>query len=214
MSSEEQTDAFNVLSDLMDDYSNEGLLRLPPVIETFSFVSNQQIYQMGTGAPDFNTARPMRIDQVNWGLTGPAPQTQNAIQIITEQEWMDIKVKTVTSSIPLKVFIQDTYPYVTLNFWPMPNLANQVVISSQKAFATFSSVNSTLALPPGYQKMIRYNLAIDLAPEYGITPAEAVIAMAVESKANIKRTNTKPYLMKCDSAIAARNSGFNWITGE
>ena len=47
-------------------------------------------------------------------------------------------------------------------------------------------------LPPGYVDALSYNLAIRIAPEYEVTPSPTVAALAIETKANIKRLNSTP----------------------
>jgi hypothetical protein len=62
--------------------------------------------------------------------------------------------------------------------------------------------------------MLRYNLAIELAPEYGKEPSETTLGIAIQSKAKIKRMNSKPLYLKTDSALQTRGHVFNWLTGE
>lgn len=213
-SAQAQTDAFNILGDMLDDWSNQSLLRFPPIVENFNYVPGQQSYQMGTnGTPDFSTPRPQAIEQALTQIVGTNPANQIPIEIVNQQQWADIVVKTVQSSLPLKLWIQDTFPNMTLNFWPVPNIANQVVLFSHKPFTAIANVTSTISFPPGWAKALRYNLAIELAPEYGRSPSETVVAMAIESKAGIKRQNTKPLLMKTD-VFRSGPGAFNWITGE
>ena len=61
---------------------------------------------------------------------------------------------------------------------------------------------------------IHYNLAVRLAPDYGATLRDDVIALAVASKENIKRMNIKPQYLSCDNALLSPRGAFNWITGD
>jgi len=46
-------------------------------------------------------------------------------------------------------------------------------------------------LPPGYERALRLNLAVELMPEYQVANQQ-VAAMARQAKAGIKRTNSVP----------------------
>ena len=46
-----------------------------------------------------------------------------------------------------------------------------------------------LYYPPGYLRTIKYNLAVELAPEFGVEPSRTVRQIARDSKRNIKRIN-------------------------
>lgn len=64
-------------------------------------------------------------------------------------------------------------------------------------------------MPVGYTRAIRYNLAVELAMEYGKQPSAQVMAMAEELKAQLMRVNAEPVLLQSDAfgiAQAGRNS--------
>ena len=62
--------------------------------------------------------------------------------------------------------------------------------------------------------MLRYNLAVELAPEYGRPLSEQVAIGATKSMAAIKRMNSKPLYLKTDAPVARKTRTFNWLTGE
>lgn len=210
----EATDAMTALNDMIDSWSIQQLLLFAKVNEVFPLVNNQQSYQMGVGAPDFNTVRPQLIENALWEQNQGSQIFNLSIDIITQDQWAGITVPNTNSPIPTKLFVNYTYPYATLYFWPIPTVANYVQFWSWKPIANFSALGTTVAMPPGYVKAIKYNLALDLAPFYGKTPNALVIAQAVDSKADVKRMNTKPILLGQDTALQSRKAGFNWLTGD
>ena len=109
---------------------------------------------------------------------------------------------------------QYLYPYVVLNFWPVPSVAGNVIVWSWKPLSSIATLTTALSVPPGYLRALRYNLGVELAPEYGRQLDPVVIENAVESKASIKRMNTPITLMGIDQGVLPKKSTWNWFTGE
>lgn len=213
-SSVEASQALQSLNDMLDTWSTENLLIYAKAYETFPLVVNQQAYQMGTGAPDFNTTRPQKIEEINFQQISGTTTLELPIEIINQDQWAAISVKTITSNLPTRMWPQYTYPNAILNFWPIPSITSNVIIWSWKPLTDFGALTTTITLPPGYSKAIRYNLAVELAPEYGKNLDPVVIAQATASKAAIKRMNSPTTLMGVDEALLPQKSTWNWYVGE
>lgn len=209
----ESTDALTGLNQLLDSWSTENLLIPNKAREVFPLVSSQGVYTMGTGGT-FNTTRPMRIENAELQITSSNPAIEIPIKILTKDEYARILLKTMTSTYPLYLYAEGTYPLETINLWPVPVQVNNLALYSWKPLANVSNLSTALSLPPGYERALKYNLAIDLAPEYGRPVTAEVAAIAVESKAAIKRMNSKPQYLAVDDALRARPAVFNWMTGE
>lgn len=211
-SANEATDGLAALNLMLDSWSNESLLIPNTVREVFPLTPGKQAYTIGTGG-DFVTSRPIAIEQVLIQLSTVSPVLELPMKLLTEEEFAGIILKPLTSTFPLYGYAEGTYPLETLNVWPVPNVANNIVIYSAKAL-TQLTLDTATSLPPGYERALKYNLALELAPEYGKTVSDAVVAIAVESKAVLKRKNTKPRYLRVDDALKAKPAVWNWMTGE
>lgn len=211
---DEANDAFIALNDLISTWSIERLMIYETAYETLPVAVNQQTYQWGVGAPDFTTARPQRLEDVNWQQISSTTTLELPVEIINKDQWAAISIKGITSNIPTRVWLEDSYPYAKLHVWPIPSVSGNLIIWSWKPLTAISLLTSTISLPPGYARALRYNLALELAPEYGRTPSELVMKNAMDSKAAIKSMNAKILLMSCDVATLNRRSTWNWYTGE
>lgn len=209
----ESTDGLNSLNDLLDSWSTESLLIPNKVREVFALVASQQTYTMGAGG-NFDTPRPQRIETALLQLTSNSPVIELPMKILTKDQYAGILIKTNASTFPLYLYSDQAYPLTTISVWPVPNSINDLVLYSWKPLANLAALTTSISLPPGYQRALRYNLAIELASEYGRAVPEVVMAIAVEAKAAIKRMNFEPKYLRVDDPLQAKPAVWNWMTGE
>ncbi len=209
-SAAESADALLVLNDMLESWANDGMLIYQSTPESLALVAAQQTYTMGlTG--NFNTARPTRINKANVMLNN----IEVPVEILNEQQWAEITQKSMTAQIPSKLYTDGAFPLLNVKVWPIPTEVNNLVLYSLKPITAFSSTATTVSLPPGYSRALRYNLAGELCPEYGKAVDPVIAGIASDSRAEIKRQNTKPVYMKSDaSGLPTSGKSFNIYTGE
>jgi hypothetical protein len=145
-------------------------------------------------------------------LQGDDPQ-EIPLKILTLEEYAEIGSKTLDSSIPQAVYFDGAFPNVGVEFYPVPSAAEHAVFYSLKPFSVLT-LSTELSYPPGYEKAIRYNLAMDLAPEYGRAPDALIMQQAIETKAEIKRKNLQTPKMKIDVPVCSGKNAFDYRVGE
>jgi hypothetical protein len=209
----EQTDALSAFTLLLDSMSTESLLIYTKVREVFALTSGQQTYTWGVGG-NFNSARPQKIENAAVQAFGTNPVAELPVRIVNQDQYARLIVKTVRSSVPVYLYNDDANPLANISLWPVPNVGINLVIYSWKALSTYATINTSVALPPGYLRMLKYNLAVELAPEFGVVAPEDVIAIALQAKRNIKRMNSKPIYLGTDPALGSTKGAFNWLTGD
>jgi len=74
-------------------------------------------------------------------------------------------------------------------------------------------LSTTLAFPPGYLRCFKYNLAVEIAAEFGIEPPPTVSRIAMSSKRNLKRINNPDDIMSLPYSIVATRQRFNIFAG-
>lgn len=212
-SASEQVDALSVLNDMLDSWTLESLMIVSKIKETFVLIPGQQTYTMGVGG-NFNTSRPLEIQRAAIIDTTNPPINEIPVAIINLDQWANIAIKSTNSYYPTMLYPEGTSPLETLNLWPIPSIAVSLAIYSWKPLTSIATPNTVITVPPGYAKALRYNLAIELAPEYGKQPDQAIVAGALESKENIKRKNIKPLYLETDAGLSNQSKSFNWYIGE
>lgn len=209
----QSSDALSALNDMIDSWSNENLMIINSVREVFPLTAGKQTYTIGTSG-DFNTTRPMEIQDCMVQLTGTTPNVELPVQILNQDEYDAIIIKGTTSSIARKIYYDNAFPLGTIWVWPVPqDGTTNLVLVSTKPLTTLASLTTTIGLAPGFNRALRYNLAVELAPEYGVEPSDVVVTIATRSKASIKSRNMKTQVMGLDPALVPKLAGFNWKTG-
>jgi hypothetical protein len=72
---------------------------------------------------------------------------------------------------------------------------------------------TNLAFPPGYLRAFKYNLACEIAPEFGVEPSPTVQRIAMASKRDLKRINNPDDIMSMPYSIVATRQRFNIFAG-
>lgn len=212
-SADELSEGLFALNDMVESWSTEGLIIPTMVREAFTLTAGTQTYTMGTGG-SFNTTRPLVIEGAALEDQSATPKLEIPVAVLTPIEWAALPLKTMSSTLPTKLYAEGTSPLETVNIWPNPTVANKLVIYSRKAISSFAGANTTISLPPGYFRALKYNLAIEWAPEFGKDPSAVVVAIAERSLANIKRKNKRPRFLKVDDALMGKKTWADWRTGD
>lgn len=193
---EDIQDGLEALNMMLDSWGVNRNLINALTKENFTLVAGTNNYTIGS-AGTFNTVRPLKIEHA---YTRDSNGTDYPLTIIDQSRWNDICTKT-TQGRP-EVILYD--PQTTLGkvyLYPTPETAYTLYIDSWKPIAQIPTSASTITLPPGYERALKYNLAIELAPEYGVSVTDEVAVIAKESKAEIVNINAKESVSKIDGAL-------------
>ena len=212
----EAQDALAILNQLIDQWNAERLTIF--TIARLVFVPSvlKQAYTLGPGG-DFNIAlRPPKIQRCTViSLNNPVQPVELPIDYLTDSQWADIPTKNVPSALPTSVWDDGGFPLRTLSYFPIPNVLVNFGIYAWTQLTQFPDLVTDETFPPGYLKALRYNLALDLAPEYGKSTPPEVAAQAVTSKAIIKSMNVPIIDLKCDRALVNQRAGiYNWLSDQ
>jgi len=125
-----------------------------------------------------------------------------------------IALPTVTSTLPQALYVNMTMPDATLYIYPVPSASFELHLMSVLELTQPSTLATTLVVPPGYLKAFRFNLAVEVATEFGIEPPPQVKRQAELSKRTIKRINNPDLLMSMPyGLVGRRRNNFNIYSG-
>lgn len=198
-STDEAADGLEVINALLESWRNERLMAYAFEELTLTLANADSSYTIGSGG-DVNTTRPVAIERawiVDSNISYP-------VRIIDEKEYAAIPDKAATADWPDKLLYRPTMATGTIIVHHVPNATRTMKLLVRVPVTAFAATSTSVSLPPGWERALAYNLAVDWAPEFETEPSSAVVKMAQESKASIKQANYRP--------IRAR-TGLNSLVG-
>jgi hypothetical protein len=156
--------------------------------------------------------RPILVDDATY-FRDPQTNVSYGIKLINQQQYDGIAVKTVTSTYPQVMFVNMTYPDIDIYIYPKPTRLLEFHFISVEELSEPATLATILAFPPGYLRAFTYNLAMEIAPEFGVEPSEQVKRIAMTSKRNLKRINNPDDVMAMPYSLVATRQRFNVYAG-
>lgn len=204
-------DALTAMNQMLDSWSSERLSVFSTQDQTFTWTQGLRSQTLGpTG--DFVGNRPVLLDDATY-FRDPSNNISFGIKIINQQQYDGIAVKTVTSTYPQVLWINMDMPNVSMYIYPVPTKALEWHFISVTELTQPATLATTLVVPPGYVRAFRFNLASEIAAEFGVEPPPQVQRIAMSSKRNIKRINNPDDVMSLPYSIVATRQRFNIYAG-
>ena len=211
--------------------SQDSLMALNQMIESWNterlsvFATIDQIVEWPTGSINETlgpsgslvrlngtAVRPILVDDATY-FKDPGTGVSYGIKLINQQQYDGIAVKTVTSTFPQVMFVNMTYPDVDLFIYPRPTRLLEWHFISVEELTQPANLSTDILFPPGYLRAFTYNLACEIAPEFGVEPSPQVKRIAMYSKRNLKRINNPDDVMSMPYAIVATRQRYNIYAG-
>lgn len=210
-SAETSQDALSALNQMIDSWSTERLSVYNTQDQVFTWPADTITRTLGpTG--DFVGNRPVLIEDSTY-FRDPSTNVSFGIKLINQQQYNGIAVKTVTSTYPQVMWVNMTFPDITMTIYPRPTRALEWHFVSVQELTQPATLATDLYLPPGYLRALKYNLASEIAAEFGVEPSPTVQRIAMVAKRNIKRINNPDDVMSMPYSLVATRQRFNVYAG-
>lgn len=211
-SSETAADALTALNQMLDSWSTERLSVYATQDQTFTWPANTATRTLGpTG--NFVGTRPIEVDDSTY-FVDTSNSLSFGIKLLNEAQYNGIALKSNTSTYPMYMWVNMDMPDITMTIYPVPTMALAFHIVSVLELTQPALLATTLSIPPGYLRAFRYNLACEIAAEFGVEPPPTVARIAMSSKRDIKRINNPNDQLSMPYAIMQRNPRFNIFSGD
>jgi len=204
-------DALSALNQMIDSWNTERLSIFSTQDQVFTWPASVKSRTLGPSG-DFVGNRPILIDDATY-FRDAATNVSYGIKIINQQQYDGIAVKTVTSTYPQVLWINMSYPDIEMYVYPVPLRPLEWHFISVEELHQPATLATTLSFPPGYLRAFRFNLACEIAAEFGVEPSPQVSRIAMTSKRNIKRINNPDDVMAMPYGIVANRQRYNIYAG-
>ena len=203
---EQLANGLETLNNLLGSLSTEKLMVQGVTSETHTLVASTASYTFGTGG-DINSTRPNEIVDA---FIRDSDNRDYHIDLISQKEYNRITDKTLEGR-PYKLFYDNEYTLGKIYLYYTPNAAETLHIDSWKPIVELAALNTTVSLAPEYKKMLVFNLAVDLAPDYNISMNISVYSTAKDTKKKLKSMNKpRPSIRAVDGALSYKGrSNYN-----
>jgi len=182
LETDELNDAFVALNQMVGSWNTEGASIVGRAQVTVPLTTPSAAYVL--------TARPVQIQSASVSAGG----TDHPLEIVDASGWAQITEKGALAIVTRKLFCDYKYPSSTVYLWPAPRTTGTLELWILAEIAAFGSTGATIAMPPGYEAALRFNLALTLAHEYGRTVAPELAANAQMYKASLVQLNSQNHM--------------------
>ena len=204
-------DALTAMNQMIDSWSTERLAVFSTQDQVFTWPNGVAHRTLGpTG--DFVGNRPVLLDDSTY-FRDPSTGISFGIKMVNQQQYNGIAVKTVTSTYPQVMWINMDHPDIDMYVYPVPTKALERHFVSVTELTQPALLSTTLSFPPGYLRAFKYNLAAEIAAEFGVEPSPTVARIAMASKRNLKRINNPDDIMSLPYSIVGTRQRFNIFAG-
>jgi len=173
-SADEANDGLNSLNALLDSWGNDSLNIYARTWESFT-MTGASSYTIGTGG-NFNTVRPSNIVSA-YARSG---SIDYQMIVIDDEAYNSISYKSL-DGIPEFLNYSNSYPLSIIRPYPIGSSSYALYLLTEKPLTSFTTLDTELSMPPGVERALIYNLALELAPEYSQKPDAYIVKIASES---------------------------------
>lgn len=205
----EYIDALESLNDMIADWSlTEGLLQYKQTIVSYAFTASLASITVGpTGNLVTSYTGAIKDPYIRMGSTDYPLIALNA------QEYSDISTKILEGGLPKFYFYDASTANSTLYLFPGGSNGQTLYFNAMQPLQTFTGLQNTVLIPSHYNRALVYNLAVEIAPEYGEEASRVVMATAMATKRKIKQMNFKPSIVSSDAAGLNSSRSFDISSG-
>lgn len=203
--------ALRMLNRLVESLNIEGLLIYDEERNVYPLTVGTQTYELGPATDPqldppitLSTTRPVLISRLGVLLTENNPTNEIGVSLLSDEDWAGVSVKQTTGGFPTGVHITGDFPTRKVECWPIPGMVCSLVVYNMRVIPTFTDLTNVISLPQGYEDLLMYNLAIRLAPSYGIQASPTTIELARQAKTRLRDIFTPECPISSDDALVGR----------
>lgn len=174
---------------------------------SFALTVSTGSYTIGPGAALSTTVRPANI--VDPCFVRDSSNMDTPLTIISPESYGGIVMKGTGTTYPTYITYNkgiDSSGYGTINVYPVPSAGLTLFLNTQKSVGAFSTLTHLVTLPPGYQRAMESNYAIESIAGVGKASPE-LAKIARDSLALIKSQNIPEVIASIETGVLSMYGG-------
>lgn len=179
--SDETMDALEALNLLLSSWGASRFLSKNTQTITHT-LTGAASYTIGSGG-DINTTNPTEIYTAKYTLGG----LDYNLSVMDFVDYEAIGLKNI-GAIPEFIVLKRDYPLSTIYLYPTAASGALTINAVTPKTDLDTDTNLSNTYPPEWIRALKYNLAVEIAPEYGVTVSPEIAALARESKDIVMRS--------------------------
>lgn len=175
--------AQSLLNQLISTLSTEQLTAFQQVRQNFSLVAGQPAYTLGSGGSFATTGALRAMGVTDWRATYAVPPSSKGGTPLPMRDFDAVVASKddgigVTSSIPLFLGVDTSFPLINLRVWPTPSAnPGTLELGYWTPILQIADFTATYTLPDGWPAMLQWGLAVQLYPTYA-RPGQTIDVIA------------------------------------
>lgn len=183
---DQYSDGLDALNDLISFWSSQrlGVYTIANISHTLTV--GDGVYTIGSTG-DIAETRPFSILSAYLRRNGVDYKVTRR-----SREYFDSLFDKDVSGIPEDFYYEPTYPDGTITVYPYPDAADTLYLRVWQPMTEYTATTEEISLPKEYETALVFNLARDIASEYGVAIPNNVAARAAETVDVLKRLHSQP----------------------
>lgn len=188
-SAAEAADGLAALGDIIETWNIQGMTVWNTVVQAFTLTPNDPSYSIGpTGDLVTAAPRPVEITGVYASYLG----VDYRVAPWTYDQYMSATIKATSALWPTRYAYVNDYPNGMLFLWPVPSVAITLNVNYTVQIPALTGLSDVMQFPPGYIRALQWELAGELASEYGIALNQTQMLGMKNSRAAVEKSNRTP----------------------
>lgn len=162
----ETSDASVTLNMIVKNLVADGLQLWVTKQKSISLTADKVSYTLAPSGADVTMARPARVTEAFYR---DSSGNDTPLTIISRNEYLGLSDKD-SSGVPTSVFYDPLLTTGVLYVWPVIDsvTTEAIHITFQKPFDDLDAADNNFEFPQEWFRYLKYALALDLCPEYGV----------------------------------------------
>lgn len=203
-SADSYADALVAFNQMVESWSTERLAVYGTTEKVHTWPAGEASQTIGPTSDIEKTPCPVRIDESTYYVIDGYSYGLRQINV---DQYNAIRSKDIETEMPQVMWsnmILDAVflsPRIQMTLYPVPAQDIEMHVVFVQELTQANATSDQVYVPQGYLRAFRYNLAVELAPEFGVPAPSDVKRIASKSKSNLKRINNPDKVLSIPAGL-------------